>query len=66
MPIVKDITKTQFFKVYEMLNDVQTSLTVDEIHEMTGFPRQSIRRIISDLRKADKIITTREISYRLK
>lgn len=54
MPKVKDITQTQFYKVYEILNEHE-HLTVDQIHRLTNFPLPSIRRVVSELTAAGRL-----------
>lgn len=63
MPKVKDITKTQFFKVFAYLKE-HPDQTRDEIQKGTGIPLPSVRRTLHELYSVGNLEGRRV--YRLK
>jgi len=61
--MIKDITMTQFFKIYAVLNN-HKELTSGQIVELTGLPEMSVRTVLSKLAKHNSI-ESKHI-YRLK
>ena len=62
MPKVADITKTQFFKIYSLLND-NAEMTSNDISDQLGMPLPSVRRILGNLYDAGRL--EKKFIYRL-
>jgi sugar-specific transcriptional regulator TrmB len=58
-----DITKTQLYKVYKLL-DKYGEMTVPEIAKRSRFPIPSVRRVLSQLDEAGKL--EKKFIYKLK
>ena len=61
--MTNDITKTQTYKILELLN-THKQLTGPQIAKMTGFPIQSIRNVLVKMHKVNVI--EKAFIYRLK
>ena len=61
--MTKDITKTQFFKIFTVLKKHE-DLTAPQVADLTGLPEMSVRTILSSLSRTGNV-ESKHI-YRLK